>query len=133
MALVPVDKSSCFVLTLLPGRFKGLGMENGERYTLGLLVELKQLSKEAADANSELYDRFHTLLRQVSSSNTPDIAKGLTFKVEAFAKDTDQHLRTISLNGNIEIARAAFETAKKIFPNDRWVLLWGAWVVEDTN
>jgi hypothetical protein len=42
-------------------------------------------------------------------------------------------LRTLSLNGNIELARAAFETARKIYPNDRLVLLWGSYVVEDTT
>jgi hypothetical protein len=106
-------------------------MEDGERYTLGLLLELRALAKESAETNYALADRFHSLLRSLNSSNTPDIAKDLTFKVQAFLP-TGEVLRTISINGNIEVARA-FDTAKRIFPGDRWVLLWGGWVCEDTN
>jgi len=105
-------------------------MEEGDRYTLGLLLELKALAKEAADTNCDLSNRFHELLRSVSNPNAPELAKELPFKVKSF--NGREPLRTISLNGNIEIARAAFETAKKLYPNDRWVLLWGGYVVEDT-
>lgn len=107
-------------------------MEEGDRYTLGLLLELRKLAKEASDANSEIAHKFHELLCSVSSSNTPDVAKELTFKVQSFVAGTSEPLRTISLNGNIEVARAAFEAATRLFPDDRWVLLWGAWVVEDS-
>ena len=107
-------------------------MEEGDRYTLGLLLELRNLAKEASETNSEIAQKFHELLRSVSSSNTPDIAKELPFKVKGFVGKSDEPLRTLSLNGNIDIARAAFEAAKKIYPTDRWVLLWGSWVVEDS-
>jgi hypothetical protein len=104
----------------------------GDRYTLGLLLELRELAKEASDSNSTLAHRFHELLRSVSNPNAPEIAKELPFKVRQFAGHSDEVLRTLSLNGNIELARAAFETARKIYPNDRLVLLWGSYVVEDT-
>lgn len=108
-------------------------MDEGDRYTLGLLLELRALAREAADANSELSQKFHDLLRSVSNPNAPELAKELPFKVRSFLPDKpDEILRTISLNGNIEIARAAFDAAKKLYPSERWVLLWGAWVVEDT-
>lgn len=107
-------------------------MEDGERYTLGLLLELRALAREAANTNDALTSRFHELLRSVSGSNTPDVAKDLPFKVRQFIGQSDDILRTVSLNGNMELARAAFETAKKLYPNDRLVLLWGNWVVEDT-
>jgi hypothetical protein len=108
-------------------------MEDGDRYTLGILLELRELAKEASDTNSTLTDRFQQLLRSVSSSNTPDVAKDLPFKVRQFVGKSDEVLRTLSLNGNIELARAAFEAARRIYPKDRLVLLWGAYVVDDTD
>ena len=107
-------------------------MEEGDRYTLGLLLELRKLAKKAADANDGLAAEFHELLRSVANPNAPELAKDLPFKVRSFAPGSQEALRTISLNGNIEIARAAFDAARKLYPNDRWVLLWGSWVVDDT-
>src|SRR5215203_4002773 len=106
-------------------------MEEGDRYTLGLLLELRQLANEEVDANSTLADRFHQLLRSVSNPNAPEVAKELPYKVRQFIGHSDKLLRTVSLNGNIELARAAFDAAKKIYPDDRFVLLWGSWVIED--
>ena len=57
--------------------------------------------------------------------------EGVPFKVRQFVGKSEEVLRTLSLNGNIELARAAFEAAKRIYPNDRLVLLWGAYVVDD--
>ncbi len=100
---------------------------------LGLLLELRKLTTEAANANSILADRFHELLRSVSNPNAPEVAKELPFKVRQFVGHSDNLLRTVSLNGNIDLARAAFDVAKKIYPEDRSVLLWGSWVVEDSR
>jgi hypothetical protein len=108
-------------------------MEDGDRHTLGLLLELRALAQECADTNADMTARFHQLLRSVSNSNTPEVAKELPFKVRQFIGKSDDLLRTLSLNGNIELARGAFEVAKRIYPNDRLVLLWGNWIVEDTN
>jgi hypothetical protein len=98
--------------------------------TLGLLLELRKLAKEAADLNNELSGNFQELLRSVSNPNVPDVPKDLPFKVRSFELGSKSVLRTISLNGNIEIARAAFEMAKKLYP---WVLLWGSRVVDYTD
>jgi predicted Zn-dependent protease len=38
-------------------------------------------------------------------------------------------LRTIS-NGNSEVARAAFNAAVRCYPDQRWLLLWRAYIVE---
>ena len=105
-------------------------MEEGDRYTLGLLLELRKLAHEAADANSTLANRFHELLRSVSNPNAPEVAKELPYRVRQFVGHSDKLLRTVSLNGNIDLARAAFEAAKKIYPEDRLVLQWGSWVVK---
>ena len=107
--------------------------ESGEAHTLGLLQALRDLCKEAADSQHHYAYRFHELLQSISSSNTPDVAKELTFRVEGYVAGTRNRFRTISLNGNIEVARAAYEATVKLFPNDRWLLLWGAYVVEDSK
>jgi len=39
-------------------------------------------------------------------------------------------LRIISLNGNAEIARPAFQAAVRCHPGERWLLLWGSYIVE---
>ena len=79
-----------------------------------------------------LAHRFHELLRSVSNPNAPEVAKELPFKVRQFVGRSDKLLRTVSLNGNIDLAKAAFDAAKKIYPEDRFVLLWGSWVIEDS-
>lgn len=107
--------------------------EHGEAYTLGLLRELRELCTEAAQSQNHYARRFHDLLHSISSSNTPDVAKELTFRVEGYLNGTREHFRTISLNGNAEVARAAYETTKKLFPNDRWLLIWGGYVMEDSK
>ena len=93
---------------------------------------MRKAALDAAAANDDIAARFHELLRSISNPNAPDVAKELPFKVRGFVGRSEEPLRTISLNGNIEVARAAFETAKRLYPNDRWVLLWGSWVVEDS-
>jgi hypothetical protein len=107
-------------------------MEDGDRHTLALL-ELRELAREASDTTDVLAQRFQALLRSVSNPNAADLAKELPFKVRQFKGKSGELLRTLSLNGNIELARAAFETAKWIYPNDRLVLLWGSYVVDDTS
>jgi hypothetical protein len=106
--------------------------EDGERHTLSLVMELKQLCQEAADAQDNFAARFHDLLRQVSNPNMMTVERDLTFRVIGHAGRTNNILRTISLNGNATVGRAAYEAAVKLYPNDRWVLTWGALLIEDS-
>ena len=53
-------------------------MEEGDRYTLGLLLELRKLANDAADANSTLANRFH------EDPNAPEVAKELPYRVRQF-------------------------------------------------
>jgi hypothetical protein len=39
-------------------------------------------------------------------------------------------LRTISLNGNADVARAAFAAAVRCYPHARWLLPWQSYIVE---
>lgn len=66
-------------------------------------------------------------------SRREDPSKELPFKVEAYVKGTDTFYRTISLNVNIRVARAAYFSAMIEYPNDRLMLKHGSLVVADTE
>jgi hypothetical protein len=100
-------------------------MEEGDRYTLGLLLELRKLAKKAADANDGLAAEFHELLRSVANPNAPELAKDLPFKVRSFARGSQEALRTMSLNGNIEIARAGFRCCQETLHRRPLGCFWG--------
>jgi hypothetical protein len=59
------------------------------------------------------------------------LEKELTFRVQQKAVgEYGETLRTISLSGNAEVARAAFHAAVRCYPGQRWLLLWGSYIVE---
>lgn len=66
----------------------------------------------------------------ISAQDRHDLDKELTFRVEQTPLgEQGETLRTISLNGNVEVARAAFQAAVRCHPRERWFLLWGAYIV----
>ena len=74
---------------------------------------------------------LHDLLRKVANPNVHGLDRELSFRVQQTALgEHGETLRTISLNGNAEVARAAFQGAVRCYPNQRWLLLWGAYIVE---
>jgi hypothetical protein len=67
----------------------------------------------------------------VANPEVHGLDKELTFRVQQTTRgEYGETLRTISLNGNAEVARAAFQAAVRCYPRERWLLLWGAYVVE---
>lgn len=106
--------------------------EDDDRYTLGLLMELRELCRQASDVQEVFEGRFHELFRAISNPNLPDIPKELPFRVEGYVAGTRERLRLMSVCGNIHVARAAFEETKRRYPNDRWLLVWAGSVVEDS-
>jgi hypothetical protein len=99
-------------------------------YTLGLLVDLRDLCKKIGTATSEAAE-LHDLLRQVARPDVPGMDKDFSFRVQQTAHgEYGEALRTISLNGNAEVARAAFGAAVRCYPDQKWLLLWRAYVVE---
>jgi hypothetical protein len=74
---------------------------------------------------------LHDLLRKVANPDVHGLDKELTFRVEQTAHgEGGETLRTISLNGNAEVARAAFDATVRCYPREKWLLLWGSCVVE---
>jgi hypothetical protein len=70
-------------------------------------------------------------LRKVADPEVHDLDKELTFRVQQKAHgEHGETLRTISLNGNADVARAAFEAAVRCYPQARWLLLWGSYIIE---
>jgi hypothetical protein len=56
-------------------------------------------------------------LRQIANPNAHGLQKDLTFIVEQLGPgEFGETMRTISLNGNAEVGRAAFNAAVRVYP-----------------
>ena len=68
----------------------------------------------------------------MQNPNVHGLDKDLSFRVEQIRPGGahDETLRSISLNGNIDVGRAAFFAAVKHYPARHWILKWGAYIVE---
>jgi hypothetical protein len=103
----------------------------GDGYTLGLLVDLRDICTKIGADHYRMAAQLHDLLRKVANPNVHGLDKELSFRVQQTAHgEYGETLRTISLNGNAEVARAAFQAAVRSYPHARWLLLWGAYIVE---
>ena len=100
-------------------------------YTLGLLVDLRDLCTRIGESHHRMAAELHDLLRKVARPDVPGLDKDFSFRVQQTAVgEYGEALRTISLNGNAEVARAAFHAAVRCYPDQRWLLLWRAYIVE---
>jgi hypothetical protein len=100
---------------------------------LGLLKELRALAEEISDGHMDYAHRFHELLQRVQNPNLPDVATDFGFRVESVDRKGHSRGRTIAVCANMSIAIAAWQCACKIFPDDRWFLLWGGMVQYDSD
>ena len=103
----------------------------GNRYALGLLVDLRGLCRKIDDNNYRMVAELHDLLCKVARPNVHDREKELTFRVQQTAIGAHgETLRTISLEGDMVVARATFRVAVRCYPRVLWLLLWGSYIVE---
>ena len=103
----------------------------GEGYALGLLVDLRALCRKVEGDNYRMAAALHDRLRRVASPNVKDADQELTLRVRQKALgEGGETLRTISLEGDMEVARATFRVAVRCYPRVRWLLLWGSYIVE---
>ena len=103
----------------------------GDGYTLGLLVDLRDVCRKIGDNHYRMAAELHDLLRKVANPEVHGPDKELTFRVQQTAHGEDgETLRTISLNGNADVARAAFDAAVRCYPKEKWLLLWGSYIVD---
>jgi hypothetical protein len=104
--------------------------EGREIDTLGLLIELRDLCRAIAQQHSGSSSKLHDLLQKVAHPSVPGLDKELTFRVLQKAPgEYGETLRTISMNGNVEVGRAAFDAAVRVYPKDRWLFIWGGYIV----
>jgi len=76
-------------------------------YTLGLLVDLRDLCTKIGDSHRRMAAELHDLLRQVARPDVPGpgLDKDFSFRVQQTALgEYGEALRTTSLNGNAEVA-----------------------------
>jgi hypothetical protein len=100
-------------------------------YALGLLVDLRDICKKIGDDHYRMAAELHDLLRKVANPEVHGPDKELAFRVQQTAQgEYGEAVRTISLNGNAEVARAAFEAAVRCYPKEKWLLLLGSYVVD---
>jgi hypothetical protein len=110
--------------------------DEGDGYTLGLLVELRKLCTKIAEENHTYTSEVHRLLQQLINPNLHGLDHDLSFRV---IQQTAEHyygetLRTVSCNANLSLGRAALEAAIKQDPKSRWMLLYpGVWQVDMTR
>lgn len=109
------------------------GNEDGEAHTLGILRELRAMAEEIGRGHMDYAERFHCVLESLKNPNLPDVANGLQYSVRAYQKGTRQLTRVIAVCGNPTVARAAYECAAKIFPDARWTLCWGGYVMDESE
>src|SRR5215216_6145645 len=107
--------------------------EDGEAATLGILRELKEMAEEISHGHMDYAERFHQVLESLKNPNLPDVAKDLQYSVRAYKRGTSELTRVIAVCGNPTVARAAYECAIKLFPNERWVLLWGGYLMDQSE
>jgi hypothetical protein len=107
--------------------------EDGEAQTLGILRELREMAEEISHGHMDYAHRFHQVLQSLKNPNLPDVAKDLQYSVRAYKRGTSELTRIIAVCGNPSVARAAYECATKLFPNERWLLLWGGSVMDQSE
>jgi hypothetical protein len=76
-------------------------------YTLGLLVDLRDLCTKIGDSHRRMAAELHDLLRRVARPDVPGpgLDKDFSFRVQQTALgEYGEALPTISLNGNAEVA-----------------------------
>jgi hypothetical protein len=107
--------------------------DDGEAITLGILRELREMAEEISRGHMEYAGRFHRVLESLKNPNLADVANGLQYSVRSYERGTRQLTRVIAVCGNPTIARAAFECACKLFPNERWTLCWSGYVMDESE
>ncbi len=99
--------------------------DEGDAYTLGLLVELRALCQKIADHNDAYSMEAHHLLQRLSNPNLHGLEAHLHFRVVQLGPGYyGETLRIVSANANAALGHAAFHVAVKHYPNCRWMLTW---------
>jgi hypothetical protein len=91
---------------------------------------LRAQSSELWGRSSALYGRVDELLRQLANPDLHDIAN-MSYHVELWERHTEHIRWTLAASGSIVLARAAFETAVKEWPQERFTLRQGIMLIRE--
>ena len=91
------------------------------------------MAEEISHGHMDYAERFHQVLESLKNPNLPDVAKDLQYSARAYKRGTSELTRVIAVCGNPTVARAAYECAIKLFPNERWVLMWGGYLMDQSE
>jgi hypothetical protein len=100
--------------------------DDGDGYTLGLLLEFRKLCQKIAEDNEAYAYEARRLLQQLNNPNLRGLDRDLSFRViqKSAANYYGETLRTVSANANLNLGHAALEAAIKQDPKSRWMLLY---------
>jgi hypothetical protein len=108
-------------------------VNKGEARAMLLLQELRDLAEEMSWDNSTYASRVHDLQEKIRHLDICGIDKEMGFRVVAYRAGTREIERTIAACSNADIAIAAYARALEIYPDYRWLLLWGGMVQRDSK
>jgi len=100
--------------------------DEGDGYTLDLLLELRNLCQKIAGDNEAYAYEAHRLLQQLNNPNLHGLDRDLSFRViqktaESYYGET---LRVVAACANLDLGHAALQQAVKQDPKSRWMLLY---------
>jgi len=100
--------------------------DEGDGYTLALLIELRKLCTKIAEENHVYTNEVHRLLQQLVNPNLHGLDRDLSFRVIQQSAEGyyGEKLRTVSANANMSLGHAALQAAIKQDPKSRWMLLY---------
>src|SRR5258707_650276 len=98
----------------------GAMQDEGDAYTLGLLLDLRKLCRRVAEQNDDFAIEAHRLLQQLCNPNLHGLGADLHFRVVQLGPGYyGERLRIISANANSAMGHAAFAAAVKHYPTCR--------------
>lgn len=89
-------------------------------------LQLSQRDHRRREARVPRFPQLRAGESDAADLDGVDVAKNFGFTVKS-------NSRTLAVCSNLEIARAAWECACKIFPRETWVLLWGGMLIADSD
>src|SRR5664279_692878 len=105
--------------------------DDGEALTVSLTAQLRDVCERISERHYDGAAELHELLQQLSNPNLPFVEGGLTYRVDQWDDAGNSLLRLIAACGNGSVARGAYNTAVKIYPEQRWTLRQGTQIIEE--
>jgi hypothetical protein len=104
----------------------------GDGYTLGLMVDLRELCKKIGESHHRMAAELHDLLRRVANPDVHGLDKDLTFR-SSRPPPTASTARLCGPSPSTATPRSPgqlFRAAVRCYPDQKWLLLWRAYIVE---